>query len=173
MAQESLNPFEIAQKQFDTAAEKIGLDDGMREVLRNPKRQLIVSIPTLMDDGSVKVFEGFRVQHNIARGPAKGGIRYHPKVTLDEVKALASWMTWKCATVNIPYGGGKGGVTCDPKRMSRAELERMTRRYASEIAIIIGPDRDIPAPDVYTDAQTMAWIMDTYSMTMGYSSLGW
>jgi glutamate dehydrogenase (NAD(P)+) len=172
MAQESLNPFEIAQKQFDTAAEKIGLDDGMREVLRNPKRQLIVSIPTLMDDGSVKVFEGFRVQHNIARGPAKGGIRYHPKVTLDEVKALASWMTWKCATVNIPYGGGKGGVTCDPKRMSRAELERMTRRYASEIAIIIGPDRDIPAPDVYTDAQTMAWIMDTYSMTMGYSSLG-
>jgi glutamate dehydrogenase (NAD(P)+) len=172
MAQESLNPFEISQRQFDTAAEKIGLDDGMREVLRNPKRQLIVSIPTLMDDGSVKVFEGFRVQHNIARGPAKGGIRYHPKVTLDEVKALASWMTWKCATVNIPYGGGKGGVTCDPKRMSRGELERMTRRYASEISIIIGPDRDIPAPDVYTDSQTMAWIMDTYSMTMGYSSLG-
>jgi glutamate dehydrogenase (NAD(P)+) len=172
MAQESLNPFEIAQRQFDAAAEKIGLDDGMREVLRNPKRQLIVSIPTLMDDGSVKVFEGFRVQHNIARGPAKGGIRYHPKVTLDEVKALASWMTWKCATVNIPYGGGKGGVTCDPKRMSRGELERMTRRYASEIAILIGPDRDIPAPDMYTDSQTMAWIMDTYSMTMGYSSLG-
>ena len=172
MAQESLNPFEIAQRQFDMAAEKIGLDDGMREVLRNPKRQLVVSIPTLMDDGSVRVFEGFRVQHNIARGPAKGGIRYHPKVTLDEVKALASWMTWKCATVNIPYGGGKGGVTCDPKRMSRGELERMTRRYASEISIIIGPDRDIPAPDVYTDAQTMAWIMDTYSMTMGYSSLG-
>ena len=172
MAQESLNPFEIAQRQFDAAAEKIGLDDGMREVLRNPKRQLIVSIPTLMDDGTVKVFEGFRVQHNIARGPAKGGIRYHPKVTLDEVKALASWMTWKCATVNIPYGGGKGGVTCDPKRMSRGELERMTRRYASEISIIIGPDRDIPAPDVYTDSQTMAWIMDTYSMTMGYSSLG-
>jgi glutamate dehydrogenase (NAD(P)+) len=172
MAQESLNPFEIAQRQFDTAAERLGLDDGMREVLRNPKRQLIVSIPTLMDDGSVKVFEGFRVQHNVARGPAKGGIRYHPKVTLDEVKALASWMTWKCATVNIPYGGGKGGVTCDPKRMSRGELERMTRRYASEISLIIGPDRDIPAPDVYTDGQTMAWIMDTYSMTMGYSSLG-
>jgi glutamate dehydrogenase (NAD(P)+) len=172
MVQESLNPFEISQRQFDTAAEKIGLDDGMREVLRNPKRQLVVSIPTLMDDGSVKVFEGFRVQHNIARGPAKGGIRYHPKVTLDEVKALAAWMTWKCATVNIPYGGGKGGVTCDPKRMSRGELERMTRRFASEISIIIGPDRDIPAPDVYTDAQTMAWIMDTYSMTMGYSSLG-
>jgi len=172
MAQESLNPFEIAQRQFDTAAEKIGLDDGMREVLRNPKRQLVVSVPTLMDDGTVRVFEGFRVQHNIARGPAKGGIRYHPKVNLDEVKALASWMTWKCATVNIPYGGGKGGVTCDPKRMSRGELERMTRRFASEISIIIGPDRDIPAPDVYTDAQTMAWIMDTYSMTMGYSSLG-
>ena len=172
MVQESLNPFEIAQRQFDTAAEKIGLDDGLRDVLRTPKRQLVVSIPTLMDDGSVKVFEGFRVQHNIARGPAKGGIRYHPKVTLDEVKALAAWMTWKCATVNIPYGGGKGGVTCDPKRMSRGELERMTRRYASEISIIIGPDRDIPAPDVYTDSQTMAWIMDTYSMTMGYSSLG-
>src|SRR5262245_41707314 len=172
MAQENLNPFEISQRQFDTAAEKIGLDDGMREVLRNPKRQLTVSVPTLMDDGSVKVFTGYRVQHNLARGPAKGGIRYHPKVTLDEVKALAAWMTWKCATVNIPYGGGKGGVACDPKKMSRGELERMTRRYASEISIIIGPDRDIPAPDVYTDAQTMAWIMDTYSMTMGYSSLG-
>lgn len=172
MAQENLNPFEISQRQFDLAAEKLGLDDGMREVLRNPKRQLIVSVPTLMDDGSVKVFTGYRVQHNVARGPAKGGIRYHPKVSLDEVKALASWMTWKCATVNVPYGGAKGGVACDPKKMSRAELERMTRRYTSEIAIIIGPDRDIPAPDVYTDAQTMAWIMDTYSMTMGYSSLG-
>jgi glutamate dehydrogenase (NAD(P)+) len=144
----------------------------MREVLRAPKRQLSVSVPTLMDDGSVKVFQGYRVQHNLARGPAKGGIRYHPQVTLDEIKALAAWMTWKCATVNVPYGGGKGGVTCDPKKMSRAELERMTRRYASEIAIIIGPDRDIPAPDVYTDAQTMAWIMDTYSMTIGHSSLG-
>jgi glutamate dehydrogenase (NAD(P)+) len=172
MAQENLNPFEIAQRQFDTAADKLGLDDGMRQVLRHPKRQLTVAIPTLMDDGSVRVFEGYRVQHNIARGPAKGGIRYHPKVTIDEVKALASWMTWKCATVNIPYGGGKGGVACDPKKMSRGELERMTRRYASEIAIIIGPDRDIPAPDVYTDAQTMAWIMDTYSMTRGYSALG-
>jgi glutamate dehydrogenase (NAD(P)+) len=172
MAQESLNPFEIAQRQFDTAAEKIGLDPGMRHVLRHPKRQLIVSVPTLMDDGSVRVFEGYRVQHNIARGPAKGGIRYHPKVTLDEVKALASWMTWKCATVNIPYGGAKGGVACDPKKMSRGELERMTRRYASEISIIIGPDRDIPAPDVYTDAQTMSWIMDTYSMMIGHSALG-
>ena len=172
MAQENLNPFEIAQRQFDTAAEKLGLDDGMRQVLRNPKRQLIVSIPTLMDDGSVRVYEGYRVQHNIARGPAKGGIRYHPKVTLDEVKALAFWMTWKCATVNIPYGGAKGGVTCDPKKMSRGELERMTRRFASELSILIGPDRDIPAPDMYTDAQTMAWIMDTYSMTVGHSALG-
>jgi glutamate dehydrogenase (NAD(P)+) len=172
VAQETLNPFEIAQRQFDIAAERIGLADGMREVLRTPKRQLTVSVPTLMDDGSVKVFQGYRVQHNVARGPAKGGIRYHPQVTLDEVKALAAWMTWKCATVNVPYGGGKGGVTCDPKKMSRAELERMTRRYTSEIAIIIGPDRDIPAPDVYTDAQTMAWIMDTYSMTIGHSSLG-
>jgi glutamate dehydrogenase (NAD(P)+) len=172
MAQESLNPFEIAQRQFDAAAERLGLDDGMRQVLRNPKRQLVVSVPTLMDDGSVKVFEGYRVQHNIARGPAKGGIRYHPKVNLDEVKALAFWMTWKCATVGIPYGGAKGGVACDPKKLSRGELERMTRRYASEIAILIGPDRDIPAPDVYTDAQTMAWIMDTYSMTVGHSALG-
>ena len=172
MVQESLNPFEIALRQFDTAADRIGLDDGMRQVLRSPKRQLIVSVPTLMDDGSVKVFEGYRVQHNIARGPAKGGIRYHPKVNLDEVKALAAWMTWKCATVNIPYGGAKGGVCCDPKRMSRGELERMTRRYASEISLLIGPDRDIPAPDVYTDAQTMAWIMDTYSMTVGHSALG-
>jgi glutamate dehydrogenase (NAD(P)+) len=172
MAQEILNPFEIALRQFDTAADRLGLDDGMREVLRTPKRQLIVSVPTLMDDGTVRVFPGYRVQHNIARGPAKGGIRYHPAVTLDEMKALASWMTWKCATVNVPYGGGKGGVACEPKKMSRAELERMTRRYASEIALIIGPDRDIPAPDVYTDAQTMAWIMDTYSMTIGHSALG-
>jgi glutamate dehydrogenase (NAD(P)+) len=125
-----------------------------------------------MDDGTVRVFTGYRVQHNIARGPAKGGIRYHPSVTVDEVKALAAWMTWKCATVNVPYGGGKGGVACDPKRMSRGELERMTRRYTSEISLIIGPDRDIPAPDVYTDSQTMAWIMDTYSMTQGHSSLG-
>jgi glutamate dehydrogenase (NAD(P)+) len=171
MAQENLNPFEISQKQFDTAAEKIGLDDGMREVLRNPKRQLIVSVPTLMDDGSVKVFTGYRVQHNLARGPAKGGIRYHPKVTVDEVKALAAWMTWKCATVNIPYGGGKGGVACDPKKMSRGELERMTRRYASEISIVIGPDRDIPAPDMYTDSQTMAWIMDS-TCDDGLPSLG-
>ncbi|MGB8506770.1 MAG: Glu/Leu/Phe/Val dehydrogenase dimerization domain-containing protein, partial [Pyrinomonadaceae bacterium] len=169
---EELNPFKIAQQQFDTAAELLGLDDSTRQVLKNTKRQLIVAVPVKMDGGEVKVFEGYRVQHNIARGPAKGGIRFHPGVTLDEVKALASWMTWKCATVGIPYGGGKGGVICDPKRMSRGELERLTRRYAFEIAPIIGPDRDIPAPDVYTDEQTMAWIMDTISMVRGHTQLG-
>ena len=169
---EDLNPFRIAQMQFDLAAEYLKLDPGLRQVLRTPKRVLEVSIPTKMDNGQLKVFTGYRVQHNIARGPAKGGIRYHPNVTLDEVKALAAWMVWKTATVNIPYGGGKGGVICDPKRMSQGELERMTRRYTSEILPIIGPDRDIPAPDVYTNAQTMAWIMDTYSMTVGYSALG-
>jgi glutamate dehydrogenase (NAD(P)+) len=169
---ENLNAFEIAQKQFDTAADCLNLEGGLRQVLRSPKRQLIVSIPTRMDDGSLRVFEGYRVQHSIARGPAKGGIRYHPDVSLDEVKALASWMTWKCATVNIPFGGAKGGVICSPKHMSQGELERMTRRFTSEISIIIGPEQDIPAPDVYTNAQTMAWIMDTYSMTKGYSALG-
>ena len=168
---ENLNPFHIASQQFDNAAEILNLSSGMREVLRSPKRQLVVSIPTRMDDGQVRVFEGYRVQHNIARGPAKGGIRYHPNVTLDEVKALAAWMTWKTATVNVPYGGGKGGVICDPKNMSERELENMTRRFAAELSIIIGPDRDIPAPDVYTNAQTMAWIMDTYSMIQGHSTL--
>ncbi|HEX9760812.1 MAG TPA: Glu/Leu/Phe/Val dehydrogenase, partial [Candidatus Acidoferrales bacterium] len=162
----------IAQYQFDVAAEFLKLDPGLRQVLRTPKRIMEVSIPVKMDNGQLKVFTGYRVQHNIARGPAKGGIRYHPAVTLDEVKALASWMTWKTATVNVPFGGGKGGVICDPKRMSKAELERLTRRFTSEILSIIGPDRDIPAPDVYTDPQTMAWIMDTYSMTVGYSALG-
>jgi glutamate dehydrogenase (NAD(P)+) len=170
--QEELNPFEIAKQQFDRAADYLELEQSLRNVLRSAKRQLIVSIPVKMDGGEVKVFEGYRVQHNIARGPAKGGIRYHPQVTLDEVKALASWMTWKCATVNIPYGGGKGGVVCDPKTLSMAELERLTRRYAFEIAPIIGPDRDIPAPDVYTDSQTMAWIMDTISMVRGHTELG-
>jgi len=169
---EELNPFEIAKQQFDRAADYLDLDQSLRNVLRSAKRQLIVSIPVRMDGGETKVFEGYRVQHNIARGPAKGGIRYHPNVTLDEVKALASWMTWKCATVNIPYGGGKGGVVCDPKSLSKAELERLTRRYAFEIAPIIGPDRDIPAPDVYTDSQTMAWIMDTLSMVHGHTELG-
>ena len=172
MGQENLNPFQIAQQQFDIAAEYLNLPSDLSEVLKKPKRQLIVSVPIRMDDGSFRVFEGYRVQHNIARGPAKGGIRYHPNVTLDEVKALASWMTWKCATVNIPFGGGKGGITCNPKEMSVHELERMTRRYTSEILPIIGPEKDIPAPDVYTDSQTMAWIMDTYSMTLGYSALG-
>ncbi|MGH9796352.1 MAG: Glu/Leu/Phe/Val family dehydrogenase [Candidatus Acidiferrales bacterium] len=167
-----MNPYRIAQLQFDIAAEHLKLDPGLRQVLRTPKRVLEVSVPTKMDNGQVRVFTGFRVQHNVARGPAKGGIRYHPGVTLDEVKALASWMTWKTATVNIPYGGGKGGMICDPKKMSKSELERMTRRFTSEILPIIGPDQDIPAPDVYTDAQTMAWIMDTYSMTRGYSSPG-
>src|SRR5215210_2250620 len=169
---EELNPFMIAKQQFDRAAEYLQLDDSLRHVLKNAKRQLIVSIPVKMDGGEVQVFEGYRVQHNIARGPAKGGIRYHPRVTLDEVKALAAWMTWKCATVGIPYGGGKGGVICDPKSMSKGELERMTRRYAFEIAPIIGADRDIPAPDVYTDDQTMAWIMDTISMVRGHTELG-
>ena len=169
---EDLNPYRIAQIQFDIAAEYLKLDPGLRQILRTPKRVLEVSIPTKMDNGQMKVFTGYRVQHNVARGPAKGGIRYHPNVTVDEVKALATWMTWKCAAVNIPFGGGKGGVICDPKRMSKAELERMTRRYTSEILPLIGPEQDIPAPDVYTDSQTMAWIMDTYSMTKGYSSLG-
>jgi glutamate dehydrogenase (NAD(P)+) len=169
---EDLNPHRIAQIQFDIAAEYLKLDAGLRQILRTPKRMLEVSIPTKMDNGQVKVFTGYRVQHNMARGPSKGGIRYHPNVTLDEVKALAMWMTWKTAAVNIPFGGGKGGVICDPKRMSKPELERMTRRYASEILPLIGPEQDIPAPDVYTDSQTMAWIMDTYSMTKGYSALG-
>jgi glutamate dehydrogenase (NAD(P)+) len=169
---EDLNPYRIAQIQFDIAAEYLKLDPGVRQILRAPKRVLEVSIPTKMDNGQIKIFTGYRVQHNVARGPAKGGIRYHPGVTLDEVKALATWMTWKTATVNIPFGGSKGGVICDPKRMSKPELERMTRRYASEILPLIGPEQDIPAPDVYTDSQTMAWIMDTYSMTKGYSAMG-
>lgn len=169
---EELNPYVISQMQFDKAADLLKLDAGMREVLRRPKRVMVVSIPTKMDDGCLKVFEGYRVQHNIARGPAKGGIRYHPNVTLDEVKALAAWMAWKTAVVNIPFGGGKGGVVCEPRKMSKGELERMTRRYVSEILPIIGPERDIAAPDVYTDEQTMAWVMDTYSMTVGYSSMG-
>ena len=159
----------MAQRQFDVAAERLNLPPGQREVLRNCKRALEVTFPVKMDDGSIKVFTGYRVQHNIARGPAKGGIRYHPDVNLDEVKALAMWMTWKCAVVNIPYGGAKGGVICDPKKMSLGELERLTRRYATEISLLLGPESDIPAPDVNTDARTMAWIMDTYSMHKGFS----
>ncbi|HID93523.1 MAG TPA: Glu/Leu/Phe/Val dehydrogenase [bacterium (Candidatus Stahlbacteria)] len=166
------NPWKIALEQFDIAADKLGLEKDMREILRKPKRQLIVSFPVKMDDGTYRVFEGYRVQHNLARGPAKGGIRYHPDVTLDEVKALAMWMTWKCAVVNIPFGGAKGGVICNPKEMSQRELEGLTRRFTDEISIIIGPEKDIPAPDVYTNPQTMAWIMDTYSMHHGYSIPG-
>src|SRR5256714_3931157 len=169
---EDLNPFRIAQIQFDMAAEFLKLDPGLRQILRTPKRILEVSLPTKMDNGQVKVLTGYRVQHNIARGPGKGGIRFHPNVTLDEVKALAAWMTWKTAVVNVPFGGAKGGIVCDPKRMSKSELERMTRRFASEILPLIGPDQDIPAPDVYTDSQTMAWIMDTYSMMRGHTIPG-
>ncbi|MCS6816529.1 MAG: Glu/Leu/Phe/Val dehydrogenase [Blastocatellia bacterium] len=172
IAEENLNPFAVALAQFDRAAAYLDLDDGLHELLKTPKRQLVVSIPVKMDDGSLRVFEGYRVQHNVARGPGKGGIRYHPDVTLDEVKALAMWMTWKCATVNLPYGGAKGGVRVNPRELSQGELERLTRRYATEIAPLIGPERDIPAPDVYTDAQTMAWIMDTISMFKGYTELG-
>ena len=169
---EDLNPFRIAQIQFDMAAEFLKLDPGLRQILRTPKRVLEVSIPTKMDNGQVKVLTGYRVQHNVARGPGKGGTRFHPNVTLDEIKALATWMTWKTAIVGLPLGGAMGGVVCDPKRMSKSELERMTRRYASEILPLIGPERDIPAPDVYTDAQTMAWIMDTYAMTVGRATHG-
>lgn len=163
----TINPFEVALKQLDEAAKLINLDNGLHQVLAHPKRVLTVSIPTKMDSGEIKVFTGFRSQHNDARGPYKGGIRYHPQVTIDEVKALSMWMTWKCAVADIPYGGGKGGIICNPKEMSVGELERMTRRYAYGIADIIGPRTDIPAPDVYTGGKEMAWIMDTYSALKG------
>src|SRR5258708_21710623 len=165
----ALNPYHMAVQQFEAAADKLNLTEDMREILRQPKRELVVNFPVRLDSGRVKAFTGYRVQHNVNRGPAKGGIRYGPDVTLDEVKALAMWMTWKCAVVGIPYGGAKGGVICDPKNMSPGELERLTRRYATEISIIIGPHGDIPAPDVNTNSQVMAWIMDTYSMHEGYS----
>jgi glutamate dehydrogenase/leucine dehydrogenase len=168
---EDLNPFRIAQIQFDMAAEFLKVDPGLRQILRTPKRVMEVSVPVKLDNGQVKVFVGYRVQHNTARGPAKGGVRYHPNLTLDEVKALACWMTWKTATLNLPYGGSKGGVICDTKRMSRGELERLTRRFTYEILPILGPERDIPAPDVATDAQTMAWMMDTYATVAGEASL--
>jgi glutamate dehydrogenase (NAD(P)+) len=158
--------------QLDQAARIMNLDPNVHEVLRSPKRTLEVAIPIRLDDDTVKVFTGYRVHHNTSRGPSKGGIRYHPGVNLDEVKALAMWMTWKCAVVSIPYGGAKGGVVVDPKRLSLQELERLTRRYASEILPLIGPERDIPAPDMGTDEQVMAWIMDTYSMNQGYSVPG-
>ena len=160
---------DVALEQLKIAAEKLKLDSGIHEMLKYPKRSLIVSITIRMDDGSIGVFKGCRVQHWDARGPFKGGIRYHPNVTLEEVTALAMWMTWKCAVVNIPYGGAKGGICCNPKEMSKNELERLTRRYTSLILDYIGPYRDVPAPDIYTDAQTMAWIMDTYSQFKGYS----
>ncbi|HSP10410.1 MAG TPA: Glu/Leu/Phe/Val dehydrogenase [Candidatus Dormibacteraeota bacterium] len=163
------NPWHNAQRQFDQAADLIELDPGLRRVLREVKRQLIVSFPVKMDDGSVRVFEGYRVQHNVTRGPAKGGIRYHQNVTLDEVKALAMWMTWKCAIAGLPFGGAKGGIVVDPKKLTEGELERLTRRYATEISVIIGPESDIPAPDVNTSPKIMAWIMDTISMEHGYS----
>src|SRR5437660_2331484 len=165
----SFNPYAMALEQFELAADRIGLSEDMREILRKPKRELIVNFPVRLDDGRIKTFTGYRVQHNVTRGPAKGGIRFTPAVTLDEVKALAMWMTWKCAVVGIPYGGAKGGVICDPKHMTPSELERMTRRYTTEISIIIGPHSDIPAPDVNTNPQVMAWIMDTYSMHGGFS----
>jgi len=166
------NPWRQAMEQLDRAGKAMKLEPFALERLRHPKRILTVSVPVKMDDGSVKVFEGYRIQHNMDRGPAKGGIRYHPSVSLDEVKALSFWMTMKCAVVNLPYGGAKGGIICDPKKMSKGELERMTRRYTAEISIIIGPDKDIPAPDVNTNEQVMAWIMDTYSMTLGYACPG-
>jgi glutamate dehydrogenase (NAD(P)+) len=164
-----VDPWTTAQRQFDIAAERLDLDPGLRAVLRECERELIVSVPVRMDDGSVRVFPGYRVQHNLGRGPSKGGLRYHQDVSLNEVRALAMWMTWKCAVVGIPYGGGKGGVRVDPKQLSRRELEGLTRRFTTEISVLIGPERDIPAPDVNTNAQTMAWIMDTYSMHVGYT----
>ena len=163
------DPWEVAVEQFDTAADKLHLDPNMRGILRECQRELTVHFPVRMNDGAVKVFTGYRVQHNTSRGPGKGGIRYHPSATLGEVKALAMWMTWKCAVVGIPYGGAKGAVICDPKHMTQQQLETLTRRYTTEIALLIGPDRDIPAPDLNTNSQTMAWIMDTYSMHAGHT----
>ena len=164
--------FRLAVAQFDHAAESMNLDSNLRERLKLPQRSLVVSIPVMMDNGQVEVFTGYRVQHDSSRGPSKGGIRYHPDVNLGEVAALAMWMTWKCALADLPYGGAKGGVAVDPKQLSRAELQRLTRRYAAEIFPLIGPDQDVPAPDVGTDAQVMAWIMDTYSQQLGYSVPG-
>jgi glutamate dehydrogenase (NAD(P)+) len=164
-----VNPYDVALAQFDEAAECLGLSQALRAILRKPKRELVVNFPVRMDNGDIEMFTGYRVQHNITRGPAKGGIRFSPHVSLDEVRALAMWMTWKCAVVGIPFGGAKGGVICDPLKMSRGELERLSRRYASEVSVLIGPNSDIPAPDMNTNPQVMAWIMDTYSMHQGYS----
>lgn len=169
MAIDIVNPYDMAVAQFDEAADRLGLSQAMRAILRKPKRELIVNFPVRMDNGDVEMYTGYRVQHNINRGPAKGGIRFSPEVSLDEVRALAMWMTWKCAVVGIPFGGAKGGVLCDPHKLSRAELERLSRRYATEISILIGPNSDIPAPDMNTNPQIMAWMMDTFSMHQGYS----
>lgn len=169
MVVDLVSPYAVAVAQFDEAADRLGLSQAMRSILRMPKRELIVNFPVRMDNGDVQVYTGYRVQHNINRGPAKGGIRFSPEVSLDEVRALAMWMTWKCAVVNIPFGGAKGGVICDPHLMSRSELERLSRRYATEISIIMGPNSDIPAPDMNTNPQIMAWMMDTFSMHQGYS----
>jgi glutamate dehydrogenase (NAD(P)+) len=163
------NPFDTAVAQLDAVAARLGIDDGMREVLRHCKREFTVNFPVQMDDGSIRVFTGYRVHHNEARGPVKGGLRYSINVSLDEVRALAMWMTWKCAVAGLPYGGAKGGVIVDPTSLSKPELERLTRRFAAEIGMLIGPDEDVPAPDMGTDAQVMAWIMDTYSMMHGHS----
>jgi glutamate dehydrogenase (NAD(P)+) len=165
--EQETNPWLAQAARFDEAAKRLNLDPGLWKVLRYPSREIIVHIPVSMDDGSVEVFTGYRVQHSISRGPCKGGIRYGPDVSLDEVRALASWMTWKCAVVNIPFGGAKGGVICEPKNMSEGELERMTRRYTAALIEFIGPEKDVPAPDMGTNEQTMAWVMDTYSMHMG------
>jgi len=169
---DSINPWENAQLQLDRIAERIRLDPDIHARLREPRRSLIVSVPVRMDNGRIKIFTGYRVQHNLIRGPGKGGIRFHPQVTLDEVKALAMWMTWKCAVVDIPYGGAKGGIICDPTKMSEREVEGLARRYATEISVVIDPNRDIPAPDVGTNAQIMAWMMDTISMHKGWTVTG-
>ena len=169
---EKIDSFEMAKKQVDIAAKYLNLDPGSIEKLKNTKRELIVHFPVQMDDGSVKIFTGYRVQHNVARGPAKGGIRYHPDIDLDEMRALSMWMTWKSAVVNIPFGGAKGGVQCNPKEMSLHEIEHLTRRFTWEIFMMLGPEQDIPAPDVYTNPQVMAWIMDTFSILKGYSVPG-
>ncbi|MDI6870625.1 MAG: Glu/Leu/Phe/Val dehydrogenase [Bacillota bacterium] len=172
MPNSNVNPYDIVLEQLDGAVRRLRLDENIHTVLRHPERALVVSVPVIMDDGRVEVFEGYRVQHSSARGPCKGGVRYHPAVTLDEVKALAAWMTWKCAVAGIPYGGAKGGIKCDPKRMSKGEIMRMTRRYTVGILPLLGPEKDIPAPDVNTSAETMGWIMDTFSMFKGYAVPG-
>ena len=164
--EQELNPWEAQAARFDFAAQKLDLDEGLWKILRYPNREIIVHIPVAMDNGTIEVFTGFRVQHSIARGPAKGGVRYSPDVTLDEVRALASWMTWKCAVVNIPFGGAKGGIIVDPKKLTLSELEKLTRRYTAELIEFLGPEKDVPAPDMNTNEQTMAWMMDTYSMHM-------